>query len=747
MLHRSGNSRRMAGVALLVGLLAALLATSSAEAAITTSSVTAPADGSLLFLNHDSNPTQAFTVSGTTDGTTGDLVDIRCYNAGSAQGGSYMGPAAAGITVAVNGSFTASVPLSDFTGSSCELLAVPHGTTPQPPTGLTGPRVGFSRFGSSRLTSGPNTGETYDFTLTQAGLGGLASAGSISNCGPYSQLYDMSATMSVSPFLLNCAGSFFDSPAEFFTNTTTVDITRSEVQVDGMNAYGSLDAQQLFAGSTSNSGFPALSVAVSFNSTTGDAQSTESENLVRCSPTDVYKPTATDCSSFVASGVRLRRVVDYSGGGRVQTVTDTYSGMDASAHTLDLEYDTDLNDPTAGWELPGQSVFSPHATGDTAPAPSTAPGTIYGIDNRALAAGFANPVAAMTFATPYNSIRFDNTLWSGYGSGEPSALIDYQRTVPAGGQVTITWNYATGTSMSEVEAAADRFSPPSISISSPANVSTPAGPVTVTGSASAGSGVHGVTVNGIQATVTGGNWSASVPLSSGTLAVTAIVTSNGGVTASSSETLHRAKPVAATRSASHLTAAGAKLMGTVTPGSAAVSYHFEYGKTTAYGASTASKSLPAGMSALAVSRAIAGLHAATRYHYQLIARSSVGTSLGGDRTFKTTPPPPKKVSASVSPHHARSAPYKFHVTGSIKLRSGVSHSAGCRGTVTVVVKHGRHTIATIHGTVSGKCDYSVHVTLSATKLPGNGKLTFAAHFGGNAVVGPAAARPAGANFG
>ena len=31
--------------------------------------------------------------------------------------------------------------------------------------------------------------------------------------------------MSASQYLLNCAGSFFDNPAEFFTNATTVDIT------------------------------------------------------------------------------------------------------------------------------------------------------------------------------------------------------------------------------------------------------------------------------------------------------------------------------------------------------------------------------------------------------------------------------------------------------------------------------------------------------------------------------------------
>ena len=75
----------------------------------------------------------------------------------------------------------------------------------------------------------------------------------------------------------------------------------------------------------------------------------------------------------------IKRVTSFTNGGRVQTVTDTYSSTDGAAHALDLQYETDLANPNAGWELPGQSSFAQHSTGDTGPAPSAAPGTVYAI--------------------------------------------------------------------------------------------------------------------------------------------------------------------------------------------------------------------------------------------------------------------------------------------------------------------------------------------------------------------------------
>ena len=172
---------------------------------------------------------------------------------------------------------------------------------------------------------------------------------------------------------------------------------------------------------------------------------------------------------------------------------------------------------------------------------------MYAIYDTGVAPSLSNPVGAMTFTSPYTSVSFDNTLWAAYDSGEESALFDYQRTVPASGSTSITWTYATGTSLAEVQgyaaAAQDAAQAPSVTISSPANGATEThSPVSVNGSASAGSGVKSVTVNGVTATVSGGNWAATLPLTRGHDKLTATMTSNGGNTATASVTVTYAPP-------------------------------------------------------------------------------------------------------------------------------------------------------------------------------------------------------------
>jgi hypothetical protein len=98
-------------------------------------------------------------------------------------------------------------------------------------------------------------------------------------------------------------------------------------------------------------------------------------------------------------------------------------------------------------------------------------------------------------------------------------------------------------------------------------------------------------------------------------------------------------PVAITGSASGVSAGGATLHGTVNPNGLATSYHFEIGKTAAYGSQTPSVSAGSGDADVAAAQAIAGLEPNTTYHYRLRATNASGTALGADRTFKTSSAP------------------------------------------------------------------------------------------------------------
>ncbi|HET6447813.1 MAG TPA: hypothetical protein VFG31_01795 [Conexibacter sp.] len=110
-----------------------------------------------------------------------------------------------------------------------------------------------------------------------------------------------------------------------------------------------------------------------------------------------------------------------------------------------------------------------------------------------------------------------------------------------------------------------------------------------------------------------------------------------------------AAPTATTGDASALTDTQASLAGTVNPQGELTSYAFQYGTTTAYGQQTALTSAGSASADVPVRADLAGLTAGTTYHYRVIATNASGTTVGADRTFRTTgtaPPPPPAPSAT-----------------------------------------------------------------------------------------------------
>lgn len=119
-----------------------------------------------------------------------------------------------------------------------------------------------------------------------------------------------------------------------------------------------------------------------------------------------------------------------------------------------------------------------------------------------------------------------------------------------------------------------------------------------------------------------------------------VATSDAGIASGSDRTFSTGSaPRVTTGSASSITPTGATLAGTVNPLGLATSWRVEYGTTTGYGSSTATRSAGLGSSTVAVSIAVTGLRAGTTYHFRLVATSAGGTANGADQTFSTVGAP------------------------------------------------------------------------------------------------------------
>lgn len=159
--------------------------------------------------------------------------------------------------------------------------------------------------------------------------------------------------------------------------------------------------------------------------------------------------------------------------------------------------------------------------------------------------------------------------------------------------------------------------------------------------------------------------------------------------------------------------------GWIDPRCGNLSWHFEYGRTVAYGSSTPAQPLAAGGGIAFVSRTLAGLGAGT-YHYRLVTDGVAGRTETGDASFTIAVAGAKPGGDAPDGPAPTSRSGRLRLLGSrATLRSGRTarfavrcRDGACkRGTVTL--RRGRTTIAT--GAVSlasGKKGY-VTITLTA----------------------------------
>ncbi|HZC75832.1 MAG TPA: hypothetical protein VE220_07650, partial [Gaiellaceae bacterium] len=299
-----GASAALAG-ALVLGCLAAAPA---ARAAITGSQITTPADPS-FFVADETTAGPTFAIAGTATGgnPATDAVDIRCYYGGTS--------ALVAKNVALKSDRSFSVPAADLNkvlDLTCRLRAVPAGTNPFDVTAYSGPLIGVGERDSTTVGGGPNNGHLYDYYLYAPQQTAAFDYESLGSCGLNNgYLFDQRYALATTTFYCNAGLLGGDSATP----------KRSELQIDGVNAYTPDQAESIDANA---SGLPTLTYSYTVDAQTGDLVVHEADPLVTCSSA-TYPPTTASCATFVTAGVTDKRTITQDHDGHVSWITDTFT--------------------------------------------------------------------------------------------------------------------------------------------------------------------------------------------------------------------------------------------------------------------------------------------------------------------------------------------------------------------------------------------------------------------------------------
>lgn len=401
-----------------------LVASPAARAAITASQITAPSNPSFFIKDEDAS-SQTFAISGTTTGgTTGDLVDINCYFADT-----HM---TVKKNVAVGSGGTFSVPTANLGNSldlTCRLLAVPAGTNPSDLTPFGGPVIGVGERDSTKVDGGANNGKVVDYKLDAQQQTGAFDYASLGACGlSDGYLYDSTFRNTTITFACNSALLARDSPSP----------TRSELQIDGANAYAPRSAAAFSPGGT---GLPSLTETYTVDKATGNVVINETDPIVKCTST-TYPPTSSTCPTFASTGVTDHRTITQDHDGHMSWFTDTFTSTDGKSHSLDLLWDNSQrfwgpsgNSAQLEYEFPGQDSFSTHIAGDTYAPPSSA-GAILVRMHAAADSDTATGQGAIVYDRPVTEAKF--TAVRGFAS---ELTLHQAGTIPAGGSTRFSFAY------------------------------------------------------------------------------------------------------------------------------------------------------------------------------------------------------------------------------------------------------------------------------------------------------------------
>ena len=367
---------RVTALASVVFPLALLGSVAPAHAIVFTSQITSPTDPAYLFDNALLSPT--FTISGTADMLE---VDVRCYDGSTPTSYSKI---AEKVTV-TSGAFSVSAPLAQLPDQPCVLRAVPAGDAEAHPPGtadpFTGPRVVRSFFSTSTESS-----VTYGYDVEPTTLAAYLGIESVGDEALYYSYLFAPGTLTQS------ASGFYDNASLTGENQPpSGSATRSELQVDGTNAYTPDAARELGKKLVSKAlpGTPSVSVGTPEETGPGEFAVHESDPIVKCSgkAPAVFPPTEGSCEEFVPTGVQLNRTWQGTHEDRVALMADSWSSTDGQAHALDALYNQELSQHGEGaFEFPGASSFAAVSKGQTESLP-TGPGIVYYKTNAATPEG------------------------------------------------------------------------------------------------------------------------------------------------------------------------------------------------------------------------------------------------------------------------------------------------------------------------------------------------------------------------
>jgi Glucodextranase, domain B/PASTA domain len=443
---------------LLVCTLGCLILAAPASAAITSSSITSPANGTELFFNGD-NGSGSVTVRGTVTGaTTGTRADLDCYAANDRA----RHPVVSGIDVS-KGTFAINASLLPIAGFACRLAIVPAGSAL---TGTAAAPFGGPAISVTDQFSHSSSGNLFGYYILSGNLNWAFAMQSAGEC-PVHASYSTDSSLNTYTLLGLDSGSVGMACLPRSTGISDTPNSRSALEVDGLNAYlpGGM------ASFTSEPGFIPIEYGAVFNPAHDTVAIIETDAPMICDSPGTFPPTPTTCPSLHDSGVRLTQVTQELPSGQVVRVTQTFTSIDGRAHMIDAMYGQSVSASQPGhvpeFEFPGQTSFAAHAKPDEFTQFPAGASSIIVLSNDGLLPATENPIGAITYSRPPQSADFISSS----GASTATLVMRYTDALPAGGSVVYDWSFEQASSTDSLASAEqierDRFGTPNVTITNP----------------------------------------------------------------------------------------------------------------------------------------------------------------------------------------------------------------------------------------------------------------------------------------